>query len=202
MNDPTRSNVSFFQRYTPESFEYPGRRVLDGVPPGTSYWYVSSDYLDAMLNIGAECNGGKFVVAFLLYEPGKRPPTETIRRWLEFQCKEIHTRSFSNLEPIQPAPVVAADPDSTSHEVFLLYRLPADEDVDGDDRPAGDQYVWFWYDPDVSDCSIGRFYTIDTRDFVVARLREEFTQARAPGQPQAVSAVEVEVPFLRGWVKW
>jgi len=71
------------------------------------------------------------------------------------------------------------------------------------------KYMFFWFDCDVSDCSIGRFKTLDTKEEIIASvenwLEEEFVSNKDHEEVHDENSAgyhKLPLSFIRGWVSF
>lgn len=120
-----------------QEFTYPGAQIqqFGGIPNNTSYEYVSSTFLDGLVNYGRNH------VAFLLARHGLRKP--------EAEC--VGNEDLDYLEPTEENYQAFADAQSAqihfkaaNDDWFILYETDS-------------SYFFLWYDQDCSDCIIERY---------------------------------------------
>lgn len=134
-----------FRDFVSEAEEYPGAKLLNGLEHGVFYCYVSSSYLEGIVNYTKPIAG----VLLERYNVLNRTKAESI----------IDTRvkkgiGHPSLEAFEDDVLLLCTPDSTS-------------EADGDPN----EYYVFWFDRDVSDCCVGRFNSTDTREQVIADFK-------------------------------
>ncbi len=70
------------------------------------------------------------------------------------------------------------------------------------------EYWFFWFDQDVSDCQIGRFTTEDSRETVLKNFIDyadhisEKLSVDYGASPTPVKSLEIKLETLRGWIKF
>ncbi len=177
-----------FLAYFRDREEYPREKVLADPLPWNVLWdYVAHSLLDGVVNY---CKPSKaFLLSRYLRWEG---PTE-----VDGSLHKTHGERVDFL---------LSNPDSHTRlskfgdDVLMLGRI--DEETVLMQRPdmAGDLagcrcYIFMWFDMDVSDCSVGRFYTSDS-EAEVHRKFEEYCKSRS------VEGVrEIPLSYFQGWIK-
>jgi hypothetical protein len=183
----------FFDRYMPEHYEYADPTEFDIGDYGWGIDYISSTFLDGWINYVKPIK----VFAISRYTPSAK---------LEARVKEFYEEDHfhTKFHPL-------------GDDVVLLCREEFRKHSNGQglDNPhleKGEEqgYWFFWYDCDVSDCSIGRFATRDTEAEVIAsfeRMMKERSEwfYEHPGQNQNGESgdgklFELDVKKITGWV--
>lgn len=189
--------MSKFDDYFEEGKDYPGvEAVLNPIPLGIRYDFVASSYLNGFINYGT------FLKAFAIGrhcpwdEIIGRPTTVQVRenlastnvenKWVTKQCS---TRNELFNTVTQPNAII--HPTLMSHfrnDVLILQKLIHE------DHPV--QYLFFWFDEDVSDCSIGRFETDDPEEVVIQKF-ENYVKSL---EFIPYGSREIPLQYFKGWV--
>lgn len=180
-----------------ECIEYPRIMELDEIlKPGDLYNYVSSTFLNGFIN---SC--GTIVSALLIH------------RYVAWDAK--CSADFSYQDPPNSRKWVhaGADESMTKREVFDLVTQPGrlfhtDLSVFRDDvlvlsRTGRDnEYMFFWFDCDVSDCCIGRFRSDLPQEQIIEAMAEagRIASSRQLGEP--VDPTPIPLHALQGWIKF
>lgn len=125
--------------------EYPGAKLLSGLEHGVFYYYVSSSYLEGIVNYTKPVAG----VLLERYDVLDRAKAQTI-----IDTRVVKRIGHPRLEAFEDDVILLCTPNSTS-------------EADGDPN----EYYMFWFDRDVSDCCVGRFNSTDTREQVIADFK-------------------------------
>ena len=56
-----------------------------------------------------------------------------------------------------------------------------------------DGYIYFWYDKDCSDCSIGKFETDDSESEVIVEFEKMIDESNHP-------KIEIPINLFTGWI--
>ena len=84
------------------------------------------------------------------------------------------------------------------------------EIVTDTENEAG-RYMFFWFDMDSSDCSIGRFETTDTKEEVIQSVIVWLEECKLENENKVVEEhidngivnyTELPISFLNGWIKF
>lgn len=189
--------MSKFDDYFEYTTDYPDiLTVLEPLPVNARYDFVASSYLNGFINYGI------FLKAFVLGrhypwdEPFGTPTTVKVienpseinvdAKWTVKQCL---TRSELFDTVTQPNAMI--HPTLMRHfqnDVLILQKLIHE------DHPL--QYLFFWFDEDVSDCSIGRFETDDPEEVVI----QEFENYVKNLEFVPHGSREIPLHYFKGWV--
>lgn len=187
--------LEFMDLFTDEQ-EYPtDNQKVNGIPEGQLFLYVSNTYLNAFINC---------IKPIKMYVAGRYYPEHSaIGRVVKyqdpphsFQWKELPLtatkRDIINLFS-EPGRVCHLDLTDLMDDVLILGKYTDDEDVE--------QYMFFWYDRDVSDCCVGRIRRdIDvTESQLIEMFTEYVTKRHHPGTEYHPS-IELSNNCWQGWV--
>ncbi|MCK9528998.1 MAG: hypothetical protein M0R77_00315 [Gammaproteobacteria bacterium] len=175
---------SFFDNF----IDYPGWNISENpLPLGTLYDYISSTFLDGFINY---VNIKKAYLIQRYRSPGDIIPLEQLQPYRQSNS------------------VVLPDRDLTVEEVFELYtqkdiNIHTKISTFRDDVVILSQalsnpkcWIYFYYDMDCSDCSIGRFETDEPEEVVIVKLEqhlESFNNTKGPFK-------EIPLHFFKGWI--
>lgn len=170
-----------------DCIDYPDP-VATMMEPGILQRYVSSTFLNGWINYVTP------IKAFLItrYRP--------------------HSQNVKDLAEFKKAPPFHSRLEKAFHDdILLLARHPVRDWT----APSGrftNEYWFFWFDRDVSDCQIGRFHTDEPVKDVIdsfAAYAEETSQELSKSYASDTSenkvgapALEIGPSFIRGWVSF
>ncbi len=173
----------FMNRYFPNETEYP---QVSGSAPilelGTLWSYISGDFLNGFLNYPTIISG--------MLVSRYRKPDENLTALAKFQKASDDDLQHTDLGKW------------FRDDIHLLGREGLGRDYNYKKHPI--TYWYFWYDQDVSDCSIGRFVSSDGVEQITELFKQ---QCRYYLQIQneisdSNGAMEIPVQRLRGWNKF
>jgi len=93
-------------------------------------------------------------------------------------------------------------------DIVILAGLDDMESASDDEEKT---YIFFWFDSDVSDCSIGKFKTTDTREEVIQSLINWLEQQKEENKGKNIEDgfdngichyTELPISFQSGWVSY
>jgi hypothetical protein len=201
MND--HPHREFMERYLPDGVEYPENLVAEPLALDQCSVFVSHSYLDGFINYV------KIVSAWLI------PRYNTKGEHGEYKIQIMDPPgSFNWVEKtfvgIQFYKLVSKNPRVLCHtkisyfgdDVAILGRVPVNEEH----GTATREYVFFYYDCDVSDCMIGRFLTENAEEEVLQRFN---TYAEWLGRQKAetwedplIKSLPIPPAAFPGWISW
>jgi len=193
--------------YFEDNIDYPSQVAHKLLPYGTVWCYVSSTFLNGIVNyvkpincfvlerytradedIGDRnfrvCNKGEFG-KWHKWEGTKK---ELIEAFTAGEIELCHT-----------------DMSCFGDDIALLAEIEANE-ADGKGR-----YMFFWFDCDVSDCCIGRFETTDTKEQVAQAMVNWLDESKEGNKGKIVEEgcdngivnyTELPISFLKGWLEF
>ena len=183
---------TLFLDYFETTIDYPQEKVFNPLPMDELWNYVSTSYLDGFINFVQIVKG--FVIARYRQwnEPLSKPVIININIDQKWCKKEFNTkREIFDAITITNAIVHPKLHDFKDDVVILTKAFNKDNT----------QFCWvfFWYDCDVSDCSIGRFQTEDSDEIVIEKFK---TYVKSCNDP-TLGETEQEIPssyFNSGWI--
>lgn len=157
--------------------------ILHGLPTGNFVHYVSSTYLNGIVN---------YTTPVLCYLTQRYRPSEELNdQVVQEKLKELKTTPHTNLG-------IFGD------DVWMIGKIDLermkylyDEDY-YKEYGSENEYVFFWFDQDVSDCSVGRFKTSDS----LQTIKEELLKDLSEKDRYIKNFWEVPVDFIQGWVSF
>ena len=186
-----------FWKYFDYSTDYPDNIGFDPLPLGTCYNYVSQTFLNGFINYV------KIQKAFVLNryidwsmnfeEEDNGEPVEL--KVMEPKSYEYVTKICKNKDEVFKCLTFYSEPHTNlsqfQDDVMILSKA-------FDPHDGNNDFVWifFWFDQDVSDCSIGRFITTDTDEEVINKFTKLANKNYNFGEN---TARELENRFINGW---
>lgn len=177
------------QDYFNNSIDYPTEVAHNPVPYGTIQCYISSTFLNGMINYV------KPISCFVLdrytaddENIGDVTKKELINAIISGE-KEMY---YTNMNCF-------------NDDIVLLAEIETNEE---DDKG---RYMFFWFDCDVSDCCIGKFETTDTKEEVVQSIRNWLDVCKEEYKGKIfeegcdngiLNYSELPISFLNGWLKF
>lgn len=164
-----------FRDYFHEEIDYPDVLGSTVLPIGTEWNYVASSFLDGIVNYA------KPIKAFLL---------NRYYEWEELIEDQKYDNEFLTKEQIFNK--------LTSNPSFhtKIYSLRDDVIILSKIKDSDNMYIYFWYDIDCSDCSVGRFISNQGDDKVI----ELFSKWVSEMRDNQGGSVEVPLDFFQGWM--
>lgn len=191
--------------YFEDNFEYPKEIAHNPIPYGTVWTYVSSTFLNGFINYV------KHISCFLIdrYTPdNENIGDRTIFyqnkdgiEWLKFNGtkKELKDKITSGEIKMHHTNLGCFGDD-----IIILSEIETQNDEVG-------KYMFFWFDMDCSDCSIGKFETTDTKEEVIqsvinwleeCKLENENKTIEEHSDSGIINYTELPISFLSGWIKF
>lgn len=178
------SKNDFFNKYFYNgSEEYPGPALIDGLIPNYICHYVSHAYLDGIVNYT------KPVKVFMINRYNNRYNTnvDDIDNLLNTSVRKDYKSSWIKIKDLFPNDKINtdfiinklnnkeieschADLSMFCDDIFLLAEINR-QDTNSEEK----KYVFFWYDMDCSDCSVGKI-VIENKPEVISELVNDFTE--------------------------
>jgi hypothetical protein len=193
--------------YFDTSIDYPHDIAHNPIPYGTLWCYVSSTFLNGMVNYvkpiscfvldrytaDDEIVGGNDFTVCTKGDFGK---------WHIWNGTK---RELINVIASGEKEVYHSDMHCFNDDIMLLTKIEIDQD-DGNGR-----YMFFWYDCDVSDCCIGKFETTDTKEEVIQSIINYLEYCKEENRGTVikdgcdngvVNYTELPISFLKGWISF
>ena len=196
--------------YFDEQIEYPNNIVSNPIPYGEVWTYVSSTFLNGFINYV------KPVKIFLIdrYVPNDEDITErnvSVKKpgtwnWEKFKGTkgELKTAIITGEYEMYHTNLHCFGDD-----VVILAELDDKETASDDEEKT---YIFFWFDCDVSDCSIGKFKTTDTKEEVIQSVVNWLEQQKEENNKDlnfdkyfdngVYNYTELPLSFIAGWVNF
>lgn len=176
---------AFIQKYFRDTVQYPSSALLAGeiLPLGTYYSYVSSTFLNGLLN---------YVIPFSVILLDRYSSMDDLIEADDLPAYMEPAGSLNWVKPTEAMPKskvveLYTQPGRTFHSKLDTFR----DDILILGR-VGNHYWFFWFDMDVSDCCVGRFITEDDESEVLRNLRDALDYPSTP----------IPLHFLQGWVRF
>lgn len=182
-----------FKNYFKYNESYPQNLVYNPLELNVDLEYVSNTYLDAFINYV------KIKKAYLIdrYTPWEEefdePPTIQVMdspksfNWIDVT---LHNKQQLYDYLTQEHIRLSTKLREFSDDVIILANV-----IDAEKNDTN-QWIYFWYDNDVSDCSIGRFETLDSEEVITDCFNKfvkdlDFTNGEAK---------EIPIHAFTGWI--
>lgn len=184
-----------------DAYEYAGSQVeaFGGIPQDTSYTYISSTFLNGLVNYGKNHH------PFLIARYGISQPGQT-------------------MDVIDHAKGTAGTPEECWEKVRQVYQAHADATLDeihpvfgGDDwllfYETSSSYIAMWYDLDCSDCSIDRYSKESCLDVGIENIEHFVLEALLHWKENSMRycwestglirpiVIQPEKTHIRGWLR-
>lgn len=191
--------------YFEDNIEYPKEIAHNPIPYGAVWTYASSSFLDGFINYvrPISCHlidrytpddeniGGRNI--------SYRNKNEM--KWLKFDGtkKELKNKVISG--EIQMCHTQLS---CFGDDIIILSEIETENNESG-------KYMFFWFDMDCSDCSIGKFETTDTKEQVIQSVVNWLEGCKLQNENKAVEEyldngivnyTELPLSFLRGWLRF
>ena len=173
--------------YFEDSEDYPSEIVHNPLPYGTVWCYISSTFLNGIIN---------YVTPISCY---------VIDRYTADD--EVVREGFTKRELINS--IVSGENHQVNlhcfqDDIIILAKIKTNEKDDG-------KYIFFWFDCDVSDCCIGKFETEDSQKDVINSVKNWLDERKEENkdfsiQPNMDNGIlnytELPLSFLKGWLSF
>lgn len=188
----------FYEKYFEDQINYPKHVVHEPLPIDTLWNYVSSDILNAFINhvkpikwyaIDRYTN--------LNWVVDNKTKRDTIEGFISQQLKFPHTK----LSMFNDDCIILAEYD-------FQYNDWEYEDTEYQELIKMNHFIFFWFDCDTSDCSIGKFRTADSKEEVINNLESTLTAQSSGAEiiknyDSGLSSYrEIPVNLLSGWISF
>lgn len=194
--------------YFTETVEYP-KCVLDNILPfGELRTYISATFLNGLINYVKPIScyvvnrytredeklNDKILIADLKEgEMNYQSFKGTKKELIDLTIKQKRIFNHTKLGVFEDDIIIVAEIESCKNK-----------------QNKEKQYIFFWFDLDVSDCSVGRFKTSDTKEEIIHSvenwLKEEFEQNRNNLEEQhdedTPGFYSLPLEFLNGWISF
>lgn len=193
--------------YFDDNIDYPNEVVHNPIPYGTVWCYISSTFLNGIINYV------KPISCFVLdrYTADDENVSDrnfTVCNKGEFgKCHKWEGTKKELIKAITTGEkeMYHTDMNCFGDDIALLAEIETNEE-DGKGR-----YMFFWFDCDVSDCCIGKFETTDTKEEVVQSMINWLDESKEENKGKTVEEgydngivnySELPISFLKGWLKF
>lgn len=186
--------------YFDEDIEFPKEVASNPIPYGTVWTYISHTFLNGFINHvdPVAC----YVLNRYTPEEEKMEGVKVIDKnkpgsWHDFEGtkKELIDAVVSEVKEFSHTALGCF-----SDDVVILAKIPVEY---GEKTNA---YMFFWFDCDVSDCSIGRFKTDDTEEQIIQSVETWLIESFKGKQdwegdhgPDSAGYYKLPLSFLKGW---
>lgn len=173
----------FIDRYFPDSVDYP-RDMPWNFRPNVYYCYVSSTLLDGFINY-VKIKAAGVITRYV-------GPDE-----IESYDGKVGTSKQVKLEQFNAGlSGYHTNLGQFGDDVMVIGRI---SDQDGE---QSDEWAFFWFDQDVSDCCIGRFTTDDPEEDVMRRFITFVEERSANLGYTEGPTFWLDIKQIRGWVSF
>lgn len=196
--------IEFYEKYFEEQIDYPQNIVHDPLPINTLWNYVSCDILNSFINhvkpikwyaIDRYTNLDWYIeIDGVLGEGTKR---DSINEFIIGHWEFPHTK----LSMFDDDCVILAEYNFQYND----WEFGADE---YQELIGMNHFIFFWFDCDTSDCSIGKFRTTDSKEEVIRNLESTLTEQSSGVEiienydSRLSSYIEIPVELLSGWISF
>lgn len=191
--------------YFEDNYEFPKEIAHNPIPYGTVWTYVSSTFLNGFINYV------KPISCHLIDRYTADNENITDRnisyrnsgeiKWLKFDGtkKELKDKILSGEFQMHHTRL-----NCFGDDIIILSEIETENDETG-------KYMFFWFDMDCSDCSIGKFETTDTKEEVIESVVNWLEGCKSENENKTVEEhsdsgiinyTELPLSFLRGWLKF
>ena len=193
--------------YFTDDVEFPKEIVHNPIPYGTSWTFVSSTFLNGFINYV------KPISCFVLDRytaPNKDITDRNVGvfpkgKYLEWEKWSGTKRDLINAIISGEKEMYHTDLNCFGDDIIVLAEIETEyEDNIG-------RYIFFWFDCDVSDCSIGRFETTDCKAEVMQSVVNWLDEQKEENKNSVFNENydngvwnynELPLSFINGWVKF
>ena len=186
-------NKKIIWDYFQDDMEYPKNIIDNPIPYGEVWTYVSSTFLNGFINytdplacfvIDRYTSPDKEEIQFKEFKGMKKDLIESI---LSNDFKMVHTKL-----------------NCFDDDIIILGKIDSNDEL-------FNSFIFFWFDMDVSDCSIGKFKTSDSEEDVIQSVinwldnEKEFNKDSefCPGLDNGIiNYTRLPLTFLKGWMKF
>lgn len=178
-----------FLNYFNETIEYPSNVIVNPIPLGELWTYISTTFLNGFINY---CKIHKIYLLDRytdqneLIENVNYMEEKGITKWKKFNGTK---KELLNLVLNDKAFFFHTDLYCFKDDIIILGK--ADKNV----------WIYFWFDSDSSDCCIGKFYTKDQDSEVEHKLHQYLLELKKD-QKYVKNFYELPNRFALGWIKF
>lgn len=190
--------------YFNDNIEYPKEVAFNPIPYNTVWTYISVTFLNGFIN---------YVKPFKCYLIDRYTPnSENINdvkyqieggyEWLTFNGTKGELKDKILKEEIK---LYHTKLSCFSDDIIIL------SEIEHNEKDGLNRFMFFWFDMDVSDCSIGRIETKDTKEEVIQSVVNWLEQNKEENKGKLVEEgfdnglmnyTELPLSFLKGWLKF
>jgi len=185
--------------YFNDTIEFPKNVADDPIPYGEAWVYISATFLNGFVNYMKPF--GCYVINRYKKEDADISDNNvSFGNWTKFKGtkKELIDLIISGKKE-----VYHTDLRCFSDDIIIVGEI---EDGISDDNG---KYIFFWFDMDVSDCSIGRFKTSDTKEEILKSvenwLHEDYVENKNHEElhdDNTSGYHKLPLSFIKGWVSF
>jgi len=189
--------------YFEDNIEYPSEVAHNPIPYGTIWTYVSSTFLNGFINYVNP------IGCYLIdrYTPDNENISDRCisyqkkddNKWLKFDGTkgELKDKILSGEFKMYHTKL-----DCFGDDIVILSEIETENEVTG-------KYMFFWFDMDCSDCSIGKFETTDTKEQVIESVINWLEKDKSENINKTVEKysdsgivnyTKLPLSFLKGWI--
>lgn len=195
------SKAKIIWDYFEMAFDYPQAVAHDPLPYGTVWNYISSTFLNGFINYVSPVS----VIVLDRYTPGTK---DLSAEGISIKDKGV---PFQWHHWMGTKAGLATALINGEKEMYHTHMNCFQDDIVVLAKIEGGGWMFFWFDCDGSDCSIGRFNTTDPEEHVIqsirawlaAQVKENNGVIMKEDTDNGICGyTELPVTFLSGWVRF
>ena len=191
--------------YFDDTIEYPHNIVDNPIPYGEVWTYISSTFLNGFINYTKPF--GCYVINRYTKESDDISDRNTticnkgqFGKWHKFKGTK---KELIDLITSGEKEVYHTEMSCFGDDIIVIGEV-------GDDYSENNgKYIFFWFDMDCSDCSIGKFKTSDSKEEILESvenwLKEDFMKNKNHEELHDENSSgyhKLPLSFIKGWVKF
>lgn len=190
--------------YFNDNIEYPREVAFNPIPYNTVWTYISVTFLNGFINYVNP------IKCYLIdrYTPDNeninsvKYQIEDSYEWLTFDGTKGELKDKILKEEIK---LYHTELSCFSDDIIIL------SEIEHNEKDGLNRFMFFWFDMDVSDCSIGRIETNDTKEEIIQSLINWLEQNKEENKDRNIEEsfdnglmnyTELPLSFLKGWLKF
>ena len=188
--------------YFADSVDYPNNIAEDPIPYGVCWNYISNTFLNGFIN---------YVKPIAIYAIDRYTPDDEEITVDEHDDKMNWKKTVATKKEIRDRIINGTiqnfhtDLHILKDDLIVLAKLNDSTAFAREDlrciNLSANKYMFFWFDCDVSDCIIGRFFTDDSSEEVIASV-EAFMEDGKKNDNGIVNYHRLPLEFFTGWLKF
>jgi hypothetical protein len=191
--------------YFEDNIEYPKNIADNPIPYGEVWTYVSSTFLNGFINYVKPI--GCYVVNRYTEETEDISDREVsicdkgkFGNWHKFSGTK---KGLIDLIVSEEKEVYHTRLNCFADDIIILAKIETESDEEN-------KYIFFWFDSDVSDCSIGKFKTNDSQEEILNSIEnwlketyaDDKTGHEASHDELSSGYHKLPLSFLQGWISY